>query len=347
MKLLRSLLPVAVLLCVPVLGLGSRASGEEFDPKALYKKMVKSTVFIITPVKEIKGAYAMGSGSLIDASKGLVLTNYHVVMEEQYVAVQFPIFIKDKMITDKETYIDNAFKTHTAIKGKVLHRDKSRDLAVVELPKIPSGTPAIPLARMSPEQGEEVWNIGCPGAVNQVFSVTRGEVRAVAIEDIVVGGGEGDVFRVKCRVVTATNPINGGDSGGPLINQKGELVAVTESSRTSASLVNFFIDVTEVRSFLKEKNVKIKELTPEPETTPAPKTDVDPPKKEGAPPKKEGVATPVANDKAEKEAADLLQRAKLFASDADQKEYYHSRLKEIVKKYPGTKAAKEAESRLK
>jgi S1-C subfamily serine protease len=353
MKLLRSLLPVVALLCAPAVGLAPRLSAEEFDPKALYKKVVKSAVFILAPVKENKNAVAMGSGSLIDAGKGLILTNYHVVMEEPYVAVQFPIFVKDTMITDKEVYMENALKLNKALKGKVLHRDKSRDLALVEVPRVPAGTPALPLARESAEQGQDVWQIGSPGDVEQVFSVSRGEVRAVAIEDILVGGGGGDVFRVKCRVVTATNPINGGDSGGPLFNKKGEQVAVSESSRTRASLVNFFIDVTEVRALLKEKNIKIKELTPEPETPAVDKKDTVPPKKDGpggpsVPPKKEGAAAaPVVNEKAENEAAELLRRANLFKDDTDQKDYYHSRLKEVIKKYPGTKAAKEAESRLK
>jgi hypothetical protein len=38
----------------------------------------------------------------------------------------------------------------------------------------------------------------------------------------------------------------------------------------------------------------------------------------------------------------MLRRAKLFATDADNKDYYRSGLKEITSKYPGTAAAKEA-----
>jgi Trypsin-like peptidase domain len=350
MKPHRSLLAVVAFLAAPALGLGPRLTAEDLDPEALYKKVVKSTVFIITPMK---GGFAMGSGSLIDADKRLILTNYHVVDEEQYVYVQFPIFVKDTMITDKEQYIQNAMgKVKTAPRGKVLCRDKSRDLAIIELPKIPSGTQALPLARKSANRNETVWNIGNPGAVDQVFSVTRGEVRSVAVEDHLVGGGDGSAFRIKCMLVTTTNPVNPGDSGGPLVNKKGEQVAVTESGRRGASLVNRFVDVSEVRALLKEQKIKIKELTPEPEDKP---DSLDP----GTPPvtpKKDSGSSPVVAPKkdaagpsaeAEKAADELLRRARLFANDDDNKDRYISILKEILKKYPGTAAAKEADKRLK
>src|SRR5262245_15647004 len=129
MKPHRFLLAVVAFLVIPALGYGPRLAADDLDPEDLYKKVVKSTVFIVTPVK---GGLAMGSGSLIDADKRLILTNYHVVDEEQYVYVQFPIFVKDTMITDKQQYLDNA-KRKVAPRGKVLCRDKGRDLAIIEL----------------------------------------------------------------------------------------------------------------------------------------------------------------------------------------------------------------------
>src|SRR6478672_6695020 len=91
MKLLRSVLTALTALALPTFGLASRAAAQEVDGEVLYKKVVKSCVFIVTPVK---GGYGMGSGSLIDADKRLVLTNFHVVDEENIVFVQFPTFMK-------------------------------------------------------------------------------------------------------------------------------------------------------------------------------------------------------------------------------------------------------------
>src|SRR5262249_31187933 len=170
-------------------------------------------------------------------------------------------------------------------------------------------------------------------------------------ETRVVGDDGGTACRGTCGFVTATNPINPGDSGGPLVNKKGELVAVSESGNFAASLVNHFIEVSEVRALLKEQKIKIKELIPETEDKPekkdepklsdsakpslTPKTDLG--GTEAVAPKKEPKG-PTAAD--EKEADGILRRARLFANDEDNKDRYISLLKEILKKYPGTAAAK-------
>ena len=71
MRHLRSSVALLTLLAIPGLGLA-----QEMDSKDLYKQVVKSAVFVVTP---LKGGAARGSGSLIDMDKKLVVTNYHVV----------------------------------------------------------------------------------------------------------------------------------------------------------------------------------------------------------------------------------------------------------------------------
>jgi Trypsin-like peptidase domain len=374
MKPLRSCLAVLTALVLPAVGFGPRAAADDVDSSELYQKVVKSCAFIVTP---LKGGFAMGSGSLIDRDKRLILTNYHVVHDEDTVFVQFPIYLKDgSIMTDKQEYIKR-IPAGQAPKGKVLYRDKARDLALIEVARVPAGTPAIPLAKKSVEVGKTVWNIGSPGAVSQVFSITEGKVRAVAPEKMLVGGhGPDSVFEVRCRMVTATNPVNPGDSGGPLYDKRGYQVGVTESGDFKANLVNFFVDISEVRGLLNEKKIQIKELSDEPDpkgataakkdakkdapstltggTTPEKKNDTAgtaPEKKNGdaaaaTPEKKNGDATPAPSAADEKAAGDLLHRAGIFANDPDNQEYYKGRLREVVKKYPGTEAAKEAQKKL-
>jgi len=147
------------------------AQDPEFKPSDLYDKCVKSSVFIVTPMK---GGYAMGSGSLIDAEKRLVLTNYHVVDDQPMVYVQFPVRNKDgSLMTDKKKYMQR-IPAGQSIKGKILHVDKSRDLAIVQLESLPPDTRALPLAKKSVRTGEPVINIGNPGAVDWTFSTTQG-----------------------------------------------------------------------------------------------------------------------------------------------------------------------------
>jgi Trypsin-like peptidase domain len=355
MKPLRTCLTVLTVLTLPAFGLAPRAHAEDIDVETLYKKVVKSCVFIVTPAK---GGYGMGSGSLIDADKRLVLTNWHVVDEEDTVFVQFPVFLKDgSIMTDKQEYIKR-IPAGQAIKGKVLYRDKTRDLALVQLERIPSGTKAIPLAKKSIGVGATTWNIGNPGAVKQVFGITEGKVRAVGIEKFLVGGGTPDsVFEIRARMVTTTNPTNPGDSGGPLFDKRGYQVAVTQSGSTRAQQVNSFVDVTEVRGFLNEKKMRINELSdePDPKTPPPPDPKADPkvdpkvvpePGNGAVKPPPMVEAPPTASPADEKTAEAMLKRAKLFAEGEDNRPTFIAKLNEIIKKYPATTAGKEAKKLL-
>src|SRR5205085_2359511 len=51
-------------------------------------------------------------------------------------------------------------------------------------------------------------------------------------------------------VLETTSPINSGDSGGPVVNKSGELVAISQSLSPSARLVTYSVDISEVRAFL-------------------------------------------------------------------------------------------------
>jgi S1-C subfamily serine protease len=320
----------SVLALVAASLVGGRAAAQDVDTEKLYQKVVRSAVYIITPMEE---SYASGSGSLIDVEKRYVLTNEHVVDKNAVVYVQFPMFSKDGLIiADKGIYKDRV-PQGLAIPGRVLHRDKTRDLAIVQLDRIPLGTPAIPLARKSASPGASVWNIGSPGAVPQLFSITGGTVRTVGTHKMQFSK---DDF-VTARVVTATNPANPGDSGGPLFNKEGHQVAVTQSVRRGVQQVNTFIDVMEVRSFLNERKLTIKEQVPDDSPPPDPKAGPS----LAPPPEK---LTPEGE---EAEAKKLLSLAGAFADGEDNRPAYIEKLKAIVKKYPNTAAGKEAARKLK
>jgi S1-C subfamily serine protease len=340
------------------------ARADEINTAELYKKVVRSCVFIVTPTKE---GVASGSGSLIDSDQRLVLTNQHVVDENEYVFVQFPIFKADgSMINDKNVYMGN-IPENKALRGKVLHRDHTRDLAFVQLDPLPKGQkmpPAIPLVHKSVVSGTPTWNIGSPGRVPQLFSMTPGLVRTVGPVNMMFAGGK----NVIAKAVLATNPTNPGDSGGPLFNKDGQQVAVTQSVNLVAQQVNTFIDIDEVRAYLKERKITIKELvdkdgktigdkpsgvgkkdseipvTPKDavlKTTPvakaAPKADATATKVE---PK--AVETPAAPSAADEEAAQKRLKYAQNIGSASAKRYAEI-LDEIISKWPGTKAAKEAE----
>ncbi len=130
--------------------------------------------------------------------------------------------------------------------GKVVHRDVKRDLALVQLDKLPANARAMTLASKSVRPGETVHSIGNSGFNNGIlWRYTRGEARIVAPYKIKLSSGLLDAF-----VIETQSPINQGDSGGPLVNDRGDLVGVVSAFQSSDRLITWNVDVREVRTFL-------------------------------------------------------------------------------------------------
>jgi hypothetical protein len=326
-----------------VFGIQSSLQAQELDGEQLYNSVVRSCVFI-------QNKEGMGSGSLIDTDKKIILTNYHVVGDLDTCWVQFPIFDKSgTMLTDKKKYKEFVRDGIQTFRGDVKYRDKTRDLALVYLKSLPPGTKPIKLAKKSTSVNSTVWNIGNPGADDQVFGITKGEVRSVGDRKFTAGGGGGDLLFIKCKMVCTTNMVNPGDSGGPLFNKFGEQVAVTESVDTTARGVSMFVDISEVWAFLKEKKIDIKEESGSAgtDTLVSPKNLQDPknlkdPKNSTANSTKPAVTA----EKREKDAVSDLALIKLSAGDIEndmtRRENYLTKLKAFIVKFTGTKAASEA-----
>ena len=170
---------------------------------------------VVRIVAAEQGAASLGSGVLVDANheQGLVLTNWHVVRDSRSaVLVQFP----------------DGFQTA----GTVIRMDEAWDLAAVVIWK-PSATP-IPLAASPP----------APGDLLTIAGYGRGPYRAQTgrcTEYLSPGTGYPKEF------VELAAGARQGDSGGPILNERGELAGVLfgqNSGRTIGSCS------TRLRAFL-------------------------------------------------------------------------------------------------
>jgi V8-like Glu-specific endopeptidase len=198
-----------------------------------YKATVKSTVWIHS--ERGRRGLATGSGSLIDKSARLVLTNYHVVGDTKRATVFFPAYKDDKPIPEKAYYKE---RTRTlGIDAEVIEIDRNADLAVLKLERIPAGAPELPLANGSADPGQQIHSVGNPGGSGALWVYTPGKV-------------EGKIVTFKAKVVETDSPTNPGDSGGPLVNDKAELVGVTQGGAANAQLISTFVDLSEVKRIL-------------------------------------------------------------------------------------------------
>ncbi|MDR3505292.1 MAG: Do family serine endopeptidase [Acidocella sp.] len=137
---------------------------------------------------------AKGSGFIIDQN-GTIVTNNHVVKDARTVTVT---------LSDGNTY-----------PAKILGTDTKTDLAVL---KISAGHP-LPYVDLGPsssvQPGEWVVAMGNPFGLDG--TVTAGIVSALGRD---IGDGPYDKF------IQIDAPINEGNSGGPLFDQKGEVIGV-------------------------------------------------------------------------------------------------------------------------
>ena len=220
----------------------------EVHKPTLYRKILKSIVYVRTP---------SGSGSawVLDASKRLIVTNFHVVADDDNkvhseVRVYFPAFRNGKLIAERSYYHSNARRLE--VRGKVLDANKTVDLAIVEVDELPEDMVALKLAKESIDPSERVHSVGNPGTSGALWGYTFGTVRAVYRHS----------WRTKvgyhtAKVVETQSPTNPGDSGGPLVNDAGELVGVTQGGAKEGHLVSWFIDVEEVRDYVATVNRKL------------------------------------------------------------------------------------------
>ena len=222
----------------------------------LYKRAIKSSVWI-------RSTLGSGTGALIDAPQRLVLTSYHVVRGAALAEVYFPQYEEKtgELITDKSEYLPRPGRVR--IVARVVGFDPSRDLALLQVSSVPKNAETLFLARESARANHEVLSIGS-SSDTLLWGSTRGVVRRDASRQaLTFSSGQ----RVNAYVLETDSPINPGDSGGPVVNQKAELVAIAMSYRADQRQVSQFIDVREIREFVRQaargKEVQAASLTPD------------------------------------------------------------------------------------
>jgi len=137
----------------------------------------------------------LGSGVIIDAEKGYVVTNNHVVDNADEITVK---------LTDGREFT-----------AKKLGSDEQSDIALLKID--PEALTALPLADSDALRvGDFVVAIGNPFGLSQ--TVTSGIVSALGRSGLNIGGYE--------DFIQTDAAINRGNSGGALVNLHGELVGI-------------------------------------------------------------------------------------------------------------------------
>ena len=217
---------------------------------AVYQKVLKSTVWVHS--ERTRGT-ATGTGSLIDKGRRLVLTNYHVVGDVKRATVYFPVFENGKANSDKKFYTERSGRL--GIPGDVVELDKGADLALIRVDRLPEGATEISLGT-SPDPGQTVHSIGNPGRSGALWVYTPGKVRQVYDRKWQAKLDERTTLTFQAKIVETDSPTNPGDSGGPLANDKGELIGVTQGGALDAQSLSTFVDISEVKRLMNRRSVQ-------------------------------------------------------------------------------------------
>lgn len=190
--------------------------GRGAQPSVIYRRTLPSSLLIITP----EGS--SGSGFIIDSSRRLAITNAHVVGSSQFVSVYQPKWNDEgRLITSLERYTD------PALRATVVASDPRRDLALIELPA-EAELAALTLAARPPEPGDAVFTVANPGAYRResLWVFGTGAVNAV-VEDHQYQMDDGSVV-VADVVIMEMGVVSAGASGGAVVNEHGEVVAINQ-----------------------------------------------------------------------------------------------------------------------
>jgi S1-C subfamily serine protease len=202
---------------------------EEQQNIAVYKKALPSVVNITSTAVAFDFFYGpvpqqgQGSGFILNKD-GLILTNNHVIDNAQRVEV---------MLSDKHKY-----------KATVMGVDKNHDLALLKI-DAPNLVPAVLSESEGLVVGQRVYAIGNPFGLQG--TMTRGIISSIRS----IRGPNNNPIEDAIQTDAAVNP---GNSGGPLLNSRGEVIGITtliaNNGADQSSGIGFAIPVNTAKAVI-------------------------------------------------------------------------------------------------
>ena len=203
--------------------------------KAVAKKSMSSVVGITT--KGVQQSFfgqvevqGVGSGVIVDP-KGYILTNAHVVK------------LNNQVVKDVTVRLNN----EEDIQGKTIWADEMIDLAIVKI----NTKEKLNVATLGDSDalsiGDAAIAIGNPISLQFSQTVTQGIISGL---DRYVGAVSGGGYMT--GLIQTDASINGGNSGGPLLNAEGEVIGINTVKVQSAEGLGFSIPINFIKPIVKQ-----------------------------------------------------------------------------------------------
>ena len=202
---------------------------EALSATEAYNKVAPAAVVVST--KSVTQGYFMqtqevegiGSGFIIN-EEGYILTNYHVIQGAQEISV--------------------TLSNDVTTTAQIVNYDENQDVAMIKITDESVEIPAtVELGDSDALQpGEEVIAIGTPLSTELSSTVTKGIISATSRSVAVESG-------VTMNLIQTDAAINAGNSGGPLVNTKGEVVGINSSKISGEAVegIGFSIPINDIK----------------------------------------------------------------------------------------------------
>lgn len=210
---------------------------DDLSLQELIKVVEPSIVRIF--VVEFNGDEKVGSGFFVD-KEGKIFTNNHVIRGAAKVTVE----TADGKKADALGF---------------LVANKEKDLAIIQVNPDDFDCVPIAIAEKLPIKGDDVAAFGAPqgfsfsNSQGVVGSVRPGREVAEILDEMAPGMYERHGFTQNIKWIQHSAAISGGNSGGPLVNFRGELVGVNTWTHPGGQNLNFASTMDQVRKVFTER----------------------------------------------------------------------------------------------
>jgi putative serine protease PepD len=212
-------------------------SGNDLDVAAILAKVGPSVVAVNTQVTQRRGPYiAQGQGAgtgVVLTADGQILTNAHVI--DGATAITVSVEGSDQQLP-----------------ATLVAKDTANDLALLQVTGVSDLTPATLGDSDATIVGDDVVAVGNALALEGGMSVTRGIVSA--LHRSIEAGSESGSESLSGLIQTDA-AISSGNSGGPLVNSKGEVIGINTAvagsgNGTTASNIGFAIPIDTAKTIV-------------------------------------------------------------------------------------------------
>jgi hypothetical protein len=211
---------------------------------------VKPSVVLIQVVEKNR-ILGNGSGFVVDV-KGLIATNFHVVDGAKELIVSFP-GAKDKAIFPVKGFVG-------ILPGK--------DMALIMIDPKGKQLTALPIAKELPSQGEPVVAFGAPLGLSD--TVTDGIVSALRegsdLREMLKRGNRDEYkdslgYDLDIHWIQTSAPISPGNSGGPLVNARGEVIGINSFVSQMGQNLNFSLSTLHLQDLINKSGTTLQPLS--------------------------------------------------------------------------------------